>query len=139
MAVGFVALSRCLSMTSRKLCKFLLYGNRGFVVIFCIWLYATILVLPSSLGLYGQFGYNRKVGKCDLMLKDGIEPLMFYYAVEPVGFFLPLCIQLVSYFQLWRFSINSTKYLKTLTSASDVIHGVLAAVLFQLYHLCPQE
>jgi len=113
MAVGFVALSRCLALKNRLLCKKILYGTRGYLVIGLIWVYAVIMVIPSLTEAYGQFGYNRKNGKCDFVEKDGLDPHFFFYAV---GFLFPLAILVVSYFIIWKTSKKSSKYLKQLTN-----------------------
>ncbi|XP_023331522.1 protein trapped in endoderm-1 isoform X2 [Eurytemora carolleeae] len=117
LSVGFVALSRCLSLQKNLLSRKFLYGTRGHLVVLSIWVYAALLVSPSFFNIYGQFGYNRKMGKCDFLELNENDPHVLFYTV---GFLVPLCILLVSYAIIWRMSRESSKFLKTLTAENKI-------------------
>jgi len=111
MALGFVAFSRCLSLTKPALSKKLSRKNGNFMMVVSIWVYAGIMVLPSlpSIELYGKFGYDKDFGKCDYMAKDGKDPKLLFWSL---GFCLPLIIIVVSYLIIWRSSTQSSLYLR---------------------------
>jgi len=119
MSVGFVAMSRCLSLLNWRVFKSYIgasgQSKRRSYLVLVVWLYGFCMILPSLLGASGKFGYNRFLGKCDFMsntddVKD--NPNNFFYAI---GFFLPFCILTASYYLIYRKSKSSSKYLKSLS------------------------
>ena len=58
MSIGFVAFSRMLSITYPELSKAVLRGRRNQLTVLGIWLYAGLMITPTALGAYGQFGYD---------------------------------------------------------------------------------
>ena len=127
MALGLVAFSRykfwcwylystgvsyrCLSLTKPALSRKVSIKNRNLMMVVAGWVYAAIMVLPSlpSLELYGKFGYDKDVGRCDYMAKDGKDPKQLFWSI---AFCLPLIIIVVSYLIIWRSSTQSSLYLR---------------------------
>ena len=75
-------------------------------MVFGIWFYALGMVTPTISGIYGNFGYNEYLGKCDYITKDDNTPRVVFYSL---GFGLPLILIVVSYFGT---TIKSSLFLK---------------------------
>ena len=77
-----------------------------------LWVYSFLLVLPTVLELHGKFGYDQILGKCGYLKRKTDEkpdPRSLYFCI---GFFNPLIIMLVSYYSIWRKTINSSSFIK---------------------------
>ena len=59
-----------------------------------IWLYAFAMIAPTMMGMYGTFGFDHKLGKCDFIPKDGRNPKVFFWSL---GFGLPFFLIALSY------------------------------------------
>jgi len=113
MALGFVALSRFLSLCSPRLCKLVSIKNRNLLSVGFVWLYAFFLVLPTIFSWYGKFGYDPELGKCGYLSTNPckVHPRKVFFSI---AFFLPLSIMVKSYFTIWRTcSTNNSTVLKT--------------------------
>ena len=101
---------RCVSLAMPRLSKILFKGKRSFVIVFGIWIYGALLILPSLLDVYGSYGYNPRIGKCDfLSVKSQVKPHIVFYVI---GFSLPCASILISYFIIWKTTWKSSVYLK---------------------------
>ena len=111
MALGLVALSRCLSLVCPELSKAVSMKKRNLMVVVCVWVYAIILVLPTSLKMYGKFGYDPHLGKCDFIVTepDKIHPRVMFLSI---GFIIPMIMIIVSYSTIWRTTVKSSSFLK---------------------------
>jgi len=101
MALGFVALSRCLSLCAPEVARVLSIKNRNLISIFMIWFYAFIVILPTMCGWYGTFGYDSTIGKCEFI---STNPCLIHpkKVLMCIAFFSPLIIIIVSHFLIWR-------------------------------------
>ena len=73
------------------------------------------MVVPTISGIYGNFGYNEYLGKCDYITEDDNTPRTIFYSL---GFGLPLILIVVSYFGIWITTIKSGLFLKPSSSVS---------------------
>ena len=80
-------------------------------MVLAIWVYAFILVLPTILKGYGEFGYDHILGKCDYINPDSyhVHPRQLFLGI---GFSVPMVVILVSYFTIWRTTRKSSSFLK---------------------------
>ena len=77
-----------------------------------VWIYSFLLVLPAVLEIHGKFGYDQILGKCGYLksaMGEKPDPRSLYLCI---GFFNPLIIMLVSYYCIWRKTINSSSFIK---------------------------
>ena len=127
MALGFVAFSRwvdtghshsltyycrCLSLSAPRMSKAVSRKKRNLMMVFAIWLYSFLLVLPTILHWHGRFGYAPEQGKCDYLTprEEGeIHPRKIYMSI---GFLIPLLLIVASYVTIWRTTIKSSSFLK---------------------------
>ena len=69
----------------------------------CIWIYATLLIVPTICEWYGKFGYDKELGKCDYIRtnenKRMPHPRTFFLGIS---FMLPLLIITGSYTIIWK-------------------------------------
>jgi len=92
------------------------------MTIILIWIYGFALVSPTTFGLYGTFGWDPTLGKCDFCLhsSDGkcdlieasetmIHPRKIFLTI---AFIVPLIMIVMSYFTIWRTAIKSSSSLK---------------------------
>ena len=102
---------RCLSVVTPEISKAVSIKKRNLMMVICIWVYAIILVLPTSLQWYGRFGYDSYLGKCDFLETEGtvIHPRKLFLGA---GFIVPFFLIVFSYFTIWRTSIRSSSFLK---------------------------
>ena len=69
----------------------------------CIWIYATIMVVPTICGWYGQFGYDMELGKCDyIRINEDSEKMHPRTLFLGISFLLPLFLIIMSYTIIWR-------------------------------------
>ena len=72
-------------------------------LVVCIWIYATIMVVPTICGWYGQFGYDMELGKCDYIRINEDSAKMHPRTVFlGISFLLPLFLIIMSYTIIWR-------------------------------------
>ena len=105
-------LSRCLCICNPKLSQIIFSKNKNLVMVFGLWVYSFLLVLPTVLELHGKFGYDQILGKCGYLKREIDEkpdPRNLYFCI---GFFTPLVIMMASYFSIRRKTINSSSFIK---------------------------
>ena len=108
--------SRFLAYSHPNLSKVVLIKNRNLMMVCGIWVYALGMVAPTISGIYGTFGYNKDLGKCDYISihkYDCGRPRQLFYSL---GFGLPLILIVISYFGIWRTTIKSGLFLKPSSS-----------------------
>ena len=66
------------------------------------------MILPTMMGRYGSFGYTKELGKCDYIVKDGVDPKVLFYSL---GFGIPAVMIILSYFGTWRTTLKSSSSL----------------------------
>ena len=71
-----------------------------------IWIFAAVITLPTTFDLYGSFGYDETVGKCDYLV-DGPSVVMVYYSVT---FGSPALLILFSYSLIWIKGLHSSAF-----------------------------
>ena len=105
-------LFRALCICNPKFSKIIFSKNKNLLMVLGLWVYSFILVLPTVLELHGKFGYDQILGKCGYLkreLDEKPDPRSLYFCI---GFFNPLIIMLVSYYRIWRKTINSSSFIK---------------------------
>ena len=105
-------LFRCLCICNPKFSKIVFSKNKNVLMVLVLWIYSFLLVLPTILELHGKFGYDHIHGKCGYLKREMDEkpdPRSLYFCI---GFFNPLIIMLVSYYSIWRKTINSSSFIK---------------------------
>ena len=70
MSIASIAMSRCISVCFPVLSKRVFDGKKNLLLVFGIWVYAAVLVIPTIFKVYGKFGYDRKRGKCAYLEDD---------------------------------------------------------------------
>ena len=103
---------RCLSLSAPRISKAVSRKKRNLMMVFAIWLYALLLVLPTSLNWYGQFGYVTELGKCDYLSPRHSGDLHPRKLAMSIGFLVPLVLIVFSYVTIWRTTIKSSSFLK---------------------------
>ena len=113
MSVAMIAVSRCVNLTKPELGQKLFSGSCGKMFIALIWIYACLLVVPifiSSLEL-GSFGYNCRMGKCDL-IPNHQGNITYQIYVFGLGFCIPSIMTILSYIVICWYVGSKNKYLK---------------------------
>ncbi|XP_022902766.1 protein trapped in endoderm-1-like isoform X2 [Onthophagus taurus] len=64
------------------------------IQLFAIWSVAFLIMLPPSLGIWGELGLNKSTFSCTINKKDGKSPKQFIFLV---GFVIPCLVIIVSY------------------------------------------
>ena len=110
MSIASIAMSRCISVCFPLFSKTILDGKKNLLLVFGIWVYAIVLVLPTIFKVYGKFGYDRKRGKCDY-LEDKENVIGAKLCFLGIAFIVPMILIAVSYYVLWR-TAKASSYLK---------------------------
>ena len=79
------------------------------LVVVGIWVYALLMIIPTSIGKYGTFDYDPVSGKCDYLANAYGDPRYFLCIV---GFGLPFILIAASYADIWRRATKSSKGVK---------------------------
>ena len=111
MSIGTVAMSRCISVCFPVFSKSVFEKKKNMLMVVGIWVYATILVLPTIFEWYGKFGYDKIRGKCDYLEEREyfIDAKMCFLGIS---FIIPMILITVSYFILWKTTRKNSLYLR---------------------------
>ncbi|TRY76927.1 hypothetical protein TCAL_13052 [Tigriopus californicus] len=108
MSLAIIALSRCIGLVRNQRC---FSWKQGQLIVLAIWVYAAILVSIVLTEIYGKFGYNCMIGKCDFLRvqPNRMDPHLVFYSI---AFGIPCFVILISYSVIWCYAKNSAKYLR---------------------------
>ena len=111
MSIGSVALSRCISVCFPLYSKAVFDKKKNWFMVVSIWIYASILVLPTIFEWYGKFGYDKIRGKCDYLEEKEliIDAKMCFLGIS---FLFPMILITVSYSILWKTTRSNSLYLR---------------------------
>ena len=111
MSIGSVAMSRCISVCFPIFSKAVFDKKKNLMMVAGIWLYATILVLPTIFEWYGKFGYNKLRGKCDYLEEKEliIDAKMCFLGIS---FLVPMISIAVSYSIIWKTTKSNSLFLR---------------------------
>ena len=70
-----------------------------------------------NIQVYGEFGWDCKLGKCDLMANNHdfstMKKIPPGFILDLVAFIIPFMLIFVSYFYIWFYMWKSRKYFKS--------------------------
>ena len=100
---------RCVSLCFPQVSQYLSSRTRTLICILT-WVYNSLCTLPPILGWYGEFGYNKRMRRCDY-IKTGekVHPRTLFFSL---AFTIPLCMICVSYLKIWLTVTTSSSHLK---------------------------
>jgi len=115
MSLGFVAVSRYVSLVHPEIGKILLKKNRKHIIVISIWLY-NIILIGSGIGL-NIFSYDCDMRKCDFIhQKGGMDPRKIFLSI---GFGVPAFLIVFSYTGLWM-RVHNSFTLRRQSSLGDI-------------------
>ena len=97
-------ITRWLNLAYPALSKEAFKRHINVLAVFGIWLYALLMVIPISFGIFGTFEYNPCSGKCDYIDRD--DERYYWFSIE---FGLPCILIVASYTGIWKVARRSTR------------------------------